>query len=162
MDDNNKALRKDAYTLLNFGGTTDWAMDLQEFITDFNPSEKLYDDVSDWRTLSCSDPAVNNSLSDPLTRWEAAGCDNAWADFLEYWNENPAANGSTFSNEVSNYFNGQPNWECGVLVFGTTENCEPLYECDNGDDNGPAAQFIMNSIVMIYSVCESLNSKVGS
>ena len=153
MGDIVKQGRIELYTDLNFLGTSDWAIDLQEFIPNFNIEEKVYADVSDWRTHSCMDTAVNDSLSDPGPRWLAAGCDDAWADFLASWDAQPFANSSTFTNEVSNFFNGRPNWQCAELVENAQpENCLPTFQCDNADDFGPAAQFIMDSMAMIFDV----------
>lgn len=150
MSDSTKQTRKEIYAALNFGGSTEWAIDLESFVADFDGQEKVYySEESDWATHPCNDPAVNNSLSDGGPRWNAAGCDAAWADFLTSWNGNPHS--SSFSNELSNYFHGPPNWDCGV-ISALDSSCGDTTQCNNVDKFPPAAQFIMDSLALIQQV----------
>lgn len=151
MSDSTKQTRKEIYAALNFGGSTEWALDLESFVADFDDQEKVYySEESDWATHACNDPAVNNSISAGRPRWNAAGCDAAWADFLTSWDENPRS--SSFSNALSNYFHGPPNWDCGEIVAVDSNRSNTL-QCNNVDKFPPAAQFIMDSLALIQKVC---------
>ena len=158
MTEENKQLRQDSYSMLNFAGTTVWAIDLQQFTDNFNIQEKLAYGQTDWSTLSCTETQVNNTALDPLSRWEAAGCDTAWDAFLEFWDSSPyngnGDNGATsFSNAGATFFHLRPNLECQDLVaYSSAQTCLPTTSCDNGADIVPAGQFITNSMIMIWMV----------
>jgi hypothetical protein len=155
MTDEVKDSRKILYTSMNLGGTSDWAVDLQEFISDFDPSEKLSVDMNatstDWRSISCNlfDPSL-----DPMTAWNEAFADFAWNDFLQFWTSNDFfAQGANFSEEMAFFFNastGFDGFDCGTL--NDNANCVSVV-CKS--DVSFAGQLILNSVVNIFDVSRS-------
>jgi GH18 family chitinase len=129
MDADNKANRTNYYRGLNFGGITDWAVDLQTFLPGsrcpvISPNcDKLMfiskgknTDV-DWTTTPCTNEWITDASLDPEKRWNGVGCDAAWKDALDYWKAGKDRNrGLTFSQSISNFFNGLEHLNCKTTL----------------------------------------------
>jgi GH18 family chitinase len=158
MDSSNKANRTAYYKTLNFGGTTDWAVDLQSFLlNDACPagyadcaraqySFKSRDDV-DWRSKTCTDPLVTDAAQSPSKRWYGLGCDAAWQDAVAYWQASPHRGGLSFSETISNFFHGPEGMRCEITV--DNNGCSGTWTQCQGP---PCGYLIMNSMIAMDSV----------
>ncbi|KAH8673384.1 glycoside hydrolase family 18 protein [Xylariales sp. PMI_506] len=115
MSPSNRAARVNLYKALNFGGVTNWAVDLEDYTdvpysssgdngvtggvtltwSDFKTQIKAGSDPSNWgartgnwTTLSCTDPAITNTTTKedtPAYRWAVMDAPNAWTDAVNRW-----------------------------------------------------------------------------
>ena len=152
MDDNNKATRTAIYQGYNFGGTTDWAVDLQSFQdTSYDPYEPSRRVVTNnytysWQSINCNNnEAAVNQTEDPATRWTQVGADTAWTDMLTAW---AAYTGpEPFITFVSNFFVGPQDLGCGGIG---RDSCDGGWGCV--DTQAAAGFFILDSLAWIDNV----------
>ncbi|OBT85922.1 hypothetical protein VE02_04509 [Pseudogymnoascus sp. 03VT05] len=161
MDAENKASRIAFYKYINLGGTTDWAVDLQEYTDDTQCPKGSADCFKlqftsksrtgvDWRSVTCSDPWVTDASQNQTDRRYGVGADAAWSDAVDYWLQSPKPNpgGLTFPEMISNFLNEDENMNCGST---TDQNgCTGTFKCDN-QDPGAAPYIIMGSITAVES-----------
>ena len=149
MDDNQKTQRGNLYQALNFGGATDWAVDLQVF----DPDEHQVipqPGYLNWTQLNCKNDAVNFTNTSPYSqRWDTLDADAAWNDSLAWWNEYKNGN-ENFTQELSDFFKEPISMHCEVLV--ENNGCSNYVQCVDGQYTGPASYFILNSFVTINNV----------
>lgn len=176
MDAETKAGRKALYRLLNMGGTTDWATDLQKYNSSpTRGGEALAESWSsyatdiqngldpwqvgnrtgNWTEVHCSDRSVSDMrYLSSSERWSMIDAPHAWADAIEVWRNIDRKGGKiSFSASISDSFNAPPNAECGSFL--ETDNCAQTQQCKEFDNDGagPAGWMIWNSLVMIHEVC---------
>ena len=94
MDEPLKLSRTLLYQYYNFGGITDWAVDLQsfsdaEFMTDDTYAQRMVSGGScPWKNpegYHCDARASTDTTLTGETRWYETACDCAWGDFLVWW-----------------------------------------------------------------------------
>lgn len=153
MTPNTTSGRQAKYKGLNFGGTTNWAVDLQSWMLPFDPLNVLASNV-DWEMVPtkslCND--INRSASD---WWDDAGCDSAWKAAIKYWNSVSPANQKLhgFSAEIANFFKSSKNainMQCNSLNVDNGCSADAGPSC--GDPVSPAGYLILTSFTHINSV----------
>lgn len=161
MDPGNKVERTKYYKGLNFGGTTDWAVDLQTFLPgDKCPANSpdcstlLFNSWSqggpgvDWRKQECTNPWITDAARNPKDRWYGVGCDNAWQDAVNYWKSAPGRGGLSFPETISNFFHGPEGMACDLAV--DHNGCSSYTQCQS--TNRPAGYLILNSMISVNNV----------
>ncbi|KAH8649114.1 glycoside hydrolase superfamily, partial [Xylariales sp. PMI_506] len=168
MDADTKKERQSLYRLFQMGGTTEWATDLEDYLSppagldswfDFTTQIKLGGDpyiegtrTGNWTSLTCSDPAVEGvGQLTPAQRWAEMDCDNAWMDAINVWKtvDRISAN-LTFSQSIANTFHVAENANCGSLV--SHSNCDATITCQGavGVGSGPGGYEVWNTMVLIH------------
>ncbi|EGS17235.1 class V chitinase-like protein [Thermochaetoides thermophila DSM 1495] len=171
MSNTTKHARAALYASWGLGGTTDWATDLQKFnpvpapakdwetfkrLIELGENPKL-DHTRDpsWVQFDCSNDITRSKIGyPPSVRWKALNSDAAWEDIIRIWkNVRDDNQGDTFAPSFLTSITetmGFATPRCdSVLDCG----CDRRYECPNKANNpesGPAAEFIMNSLVEIH------------
>ena len=159
MDADTKATRTSIYRALNFGGITDWAIDLESFGIDEYMSEGVYKSYAEggscpWTFgdgFTCTLPAMRNAsttLKDE--RWEqlAAGC--AWRALALAWDTNEKQDGMKFSEFASDFYAGPTPFDC--TNPGGCSTASTLCPTASENDSGPGAQLILESFVRLNKV----------
>ncbi|TWU70441.1 hypothetical protein ED733_000323 [Metarhizium rileyi] len=160
------------YKALNMGGTSNWAINLEDFQGPpeeaGSPSWAIFVEQlrsgldpyqkgerhGNWTSLSCTDRAVedNDDLT-PSERWSRLDASDAWKDVISIYKEF-YANKSTkrFSEAVSNILHGPQEVKCHSLV--SSSMCHHTKECTDfvGSGTGPAGYEIFNSFVSIHNM----------
>ncbi|OAA60299.1 chitinase [Niveomyces insectorum RCEF 264] len=169
MDENVRARRSSIYKGLHFGGTTNWAIDLEDFIEP-PQSVKTWDDFilgivsgqSDpyvfgtrngtWTTLRCDDEAIQGvKCYTPSQRWDMLDGKDAWADIINAWTQYyNISNDADFIESVSDILHGPELVGCGDMK--ASDNCDQTLTCAAfvGDGTGAVAYDIYNSLVIIH------------
>ncbi|EXM30032.1 hypothetical protein FOTG_05063 [Fusarium oxysporum f. sp. vasinfectum 25433] len=170
MSDSTKKRRISKYQGLNFGGVTDWAVDLQKFgkLEDSTLIEIIdKDGKCKWKTkdgFTCLDKAVTDSLQPAVNRWNGIRTPCAWREVALGWidertskalNTSDRENANDFSRYVSDVLDAKESFHCASFTAGAN-GCEPLEKCEATRDAGPAAYFIVNSFANIHSNLKSL------
>lgn len=177
MDTAEKNARSNMYRGWNFGGTSDWAIDLDTFtelerkvsgsvLTSRFTRKGATGGSTRWYDLSCSIPAVDTADMDRKQRWEGLMADEAWADAIKAYLARTMDVGSFSSWIVGKFFRGRQDVHCGTLLpasncLSPQENCydkdnkPPILTNDPPERTGPAGKFIMNSFVTLEQVCFS-------
>ncbi|EMT60851.1 Killer toxin subunits alpha/beta [Fusarium odoratissimum] len=170
MSDSTKKRRISKYQGLNFGGVTDWAVDLQKFgkLEDSNLIEIIdKDGKCKWKTkdgFSCLDKAVIESDMNPQDRWNGVRAPCAWRDMASSWvdkrssqniNVTGKENANKFSRHVSDLADGYEKFDCASFSVGVN-GCEQEDKCEDTRDSGPAGYFILNSFTSIHTTFKSL------
>jgi hypothetical protein len=155
MDDNTKNNRIALWRGSNFGGITDWAVDLQSFM----PSQQKGNEKSNgpganqiaqkcsngFLQETCANLVVSASDWEPLVRWHGVCTDEAWEAALQYWDG--LKKNVSFSSAVGKFFNNNgESLNCQVLTDGSCNSPGCL------DLNCPAGYFILNSFARIHQV----------
>ncbi|RBR16344.1 hypothetical protein FVER53590_05940 [Fusarium verticillioides] len=170
MSDSTKRRRISKYQGLNFGGVTDWAVDLQKFgkLENSNLIEIIdKDGKCKWKTkdgFSCLDKPVREPGMSPKTRWDAMRAPCAWRDLAssrvdkrssEGLNVTGKGNANKFSRHVSDLADGYENFDCASFSVGVN-GCDQEDKCQDTEDSGPAGYFILNSFASIHTTFKSL------
>lgn len=103
-----------------------------------------------WNTATCTTPEVTDASIDQTIRWNSVDTEGAWKAVIDDWKAK-SSNGLTFTQEVSNFFNGPEQMLCGDIS--ARDGCGSYVICNNV--NHPAGMFILNSFVAISSVCST-------
>jgi len=167
MDDTNKRSRTMLYRFYNFGGTTDWAADLQAFGTSEYMTDDTFKAMSQndgrcpWKNVEgfhCDSLASSDTTLPGKVRWQGTACDCAWADFMQYW-ETGKAKQNTFSQAAASFFNaGENRWSCEDVVVGCWQNSDQCKDVQTDSTTGPAGALIMSSFAAVNGVsCTSLS-----
>ncbi|KAG4441995.1 hypothetical protein IFR05_002521 [Cadophora sp. M221] len=151
MDDTNKATRAAAMKALNFGGTTDWAIDLQSFVPPSTDVEETHPITSkpieyrqDWAKLTCSSPCAKNESISESTRWNELKCDDAWKYGIGLWKKrNPSDTSLLFVQFISNELEGRPDTQCHINAG--ENGCGGTVECDDDKKVAPGVALILRS-----------------
>ncbi|CAK7219748.1 hypothetical protein SBRCBS47491_003955 [Sporothrix bragantina] len=176
--------RKAIYNALGMGGSTNWAVDLEQYNEPpgsiptwmqfleavnlgLNPTSELSVDPSaisgNWTTLTCTDPAVVSATSmSPTERWAELDGIDAWNDVINVWKNTDRPAGDLYLSEsISNSINGPEDSNCGVL--GATSNCDTIKLCKDFEgttDSGPAAYELWNSLVYVHEMYETVHDTI--
>jgi hypothetical protein len=174
MDAAEKGARSTMYRNWNFGGTSDWAYDLESF-TDierqtsgpiltarFTNKGVNTVDSTRWYDLECSmDEAVLIDM-DRQERWEGMKADEAWADAVKAY-ATRTRDTSGFSSWVLGRFFLGDGKDCGTMLSASSclSEQESCYDKDTKPRDltanppirtGPAGKFIANSFVRLEQV----------
>ncbi|KAJ3478842.1 hypothetical protein NLG97_g8468 [Lecanicillium saksenae] len=163
MDRDIKAKRTAKYFDMGFGGTTDWAIDLEFFLS--SSSEKNVDgiDISklnpgifaeqgiggvDWEHVYCGNSDVDNIDKDKSVRWQIAGCPSAWNYAVaNYKEKNP--NHQPFGRKVANILNVTSTADfISCEKLSPQNGCRQYFECNQH----PAGSLIFNSMVSVNNL----------
>ncbi|KAL0943521.1 chitinase [Colletotrichum truncatum] len=173
MDAANKASRIERYRGLNFGGISDWAVDLESFspldrghpgvFFEHRPPDGGQFEKLSWWNMTCGHGAVGET--DKLTkqeRWDALDTNTAWKWVIDAWKNERAINPNRlpFTSFISDRFNGPSRMQC--QLFDGANNCRQTLTCDvfKGSvhkPTGPAAYLITNAIISLHQGCSSLS-----
>ncbi|KAK4657020.1 hypothetical protein QC762_0041580 [Podospora pseudocomata] len=81
MNNDNKGRREALWKSMNFGGVSDWAIGLAEFLpNDVSqvPSLSMEEIKEDWANITCKHAYARNSSYRELDRWKTLKADEAW------------------------------------------------------------------------------------
>ncbi|KAF9890425.1 hypothetical protein FE257_005830 [Aspergillus nanangensis] len=165
-----KLARQALYKLLNMGGITDWATDLQEYneppqlpecdipIEGWKDSAACIRMITEartgnWTDMTCMDDAVDDiRLMCPDERWNALDAPHAWTDALAVWTKLDRPMKMSFSASIFSTLDGPEGVECAILD--ETSSCEGTAQCDGFDNEntGPAGYLIWNSLTYIHQL----------
>jgi hypothetical protein len=157
MDPSNKATRTSIYHSMFLGGVTDWAVDLESFVTPTATTGTGIDltghstSNETYKTVDClSAGATSTAILTGQQRWDSLYANDAWDAALVSWRTRAKGETLNFANHISNFFNGVSPFDCGVCV--PANNCHQAFQCATTRD-APAASFlILNSFVVISEV----------
>ena len=161
MNRSNKEARKSAYQALNFGGITDWAVDLQEFspneyITPFVMKQLAEGEECKWKWLEgvdCLNEGIRNASSPKKWQWHEAATDCAWRFVKTEWSKQKGnESGEVFSLFVSKKLNGPRNFNCQEMSINGCSGSTPLCTVFQTIESGPAAMFIISSFMKLHEV----------
>lgn len=164
MSGSTKQKRISKYQGLNFGGVTDWAVDLQKFGRSEGGSfiEIIEEDPQcKWMTkdgFDCLHEAVTSPSMTARDRWNKLRAPCAWRDVVENWlkerdgmkidvSEFP----NDFSRSASAFLDGYESFNCAHMSV-DSNGCTQTEKCAATRDAGPAAYFILNSFVSLHKV----------
>jgi len=162
MSDDTRAKREKAYKGYNFGGTSEWAIDLREFQPSEGALPGIFLEIRDhngtcpWKfpEIDCLNPGVVHSVElNRAQRWNNVSADCAWHDFLGYWNTLDNRGSMTISSAMERYFGGPESFDCELLK--TSNNCNSDTQCNLYQlegTSGPGGWFILQSAGNINSV----------
>ncbi|KEZ43542.1 hypothetical protein SAPIO_CDS4454 [Scedosporium apiospermum] len=171
MNRSNKEARKSAYQALNFGGITDWAVDLQEFspneyITPFVMKQLAEGEECKWRWLEgvdCLNEGIRNASSPKKWQWHEAATDCAWRFVKTEWSKQKGnESGEVFSLFVSKKLNGPRNFNCQEMSINGCSGSTPLCTVFQTIESGPAAMFIISSFMKLHEILLTFYDGVGS
>lgn len=153
MTDKEKASRTEKWKGLNFGGISDWAVDLLKF----GPPPGIalpVTDGGDWRMQDCSNPAIEDTGYTGKQRWEIMGADKAWAEMVKEWEKyrDVTQGPKGFVRFMADYYHFPAENTCGSLT--NPYVCGPFF-CSNfegKDGTGPAAALVMNALGQVGRV----------
>ncbi|GKU21122.1 unnamed protein product [Fusarium langsethiae] len=167
MSPSTKKARESVYKGFGMGGTTDWAVDLQEYHDVPRPSKSWaifkedvardYDPKLDnertgnWTDLDCSSDVIQHikGKSAPAA-WKESGADDAWKDIMKTWKDLDEDRKYTLSRSITTNLRIEARPNCQSLK---DEACNDILECletMNGEFSGPAAKFIWNSLARVH------------
>ncbi|CAI4213627.1 unnamed protein product [Parascedosporium putredinis] len=157
MDDANKNSRAMLYEHYNFGGTTDWAIDLQtfsdsEFVTDTSFAEMMQNGGRcPWRNTEgfhCDSEAASNTLLPGKQRWDGTACDCAWYEFVDEWLRvrDRADRSAKFSSFAATFFKADDiAYECNDVLVGCANMHMQCPDVHISNMTGPAGALIVGS-----------------
>jgi GH18 family chitinase len=177
MSASTKNTRAKLYTAWGFGGTTDWASDLQTFHDVPKPAESWEDYKhlikagenpradhtrnGNWTSFQCDNVLVDDhTYYTPQQQWTGLNADAAWKDIVRIWKDTDRDRGISFSESVSETTNVASDPNCAKML---SSNCDTTVECTQGldaKDSGPAAQLIFNSFVFIHQMFKSYHDSL--
>jgi hypothetical protein len=152
MTDTTKARRTSLYKSYNFGGTTDWAVDLAKFMPDGedNPTvPALPQEGEEWTKIDCSHKLAKDENANAIERWDQLKCKDAWESTISAWKKRTSS-ALTFSKFVSNHLSGPPDMDCGVTT--ETNGCIGTVSCSDDSRTTPAAALILRSFTKVSKV----------
>lgn len=104
-------------------------------------------DTPSWSTSQCTTHEITDASIDQTKRWNSVDTEAAWKAAMDDWQQKQGG-GLTFTQEVSNFFNGPEQMMCGALS--ARDGCGSYVQCNNV--NHPAGMFILNSFAAISSL----------
>ena len=135
MGDGIKAKRTDLYRSLNFGGTTDWAVDLGAYVPDAgegNGEDGIalpIETDDDWKEVGCDHPLADDENANVIERWEQLKCKSAWDAGITEWHGGVNPNELSFVRFLSNFWKGPVDMECNVTA--EENGCFVGVKCDD-------------------------------
>ncbi|RSL78176.1 hypothetical protein CEP51_008443 [Fusarium floridanum] len=173
MSDSTKRKRISKYQGLNFGGVTDWAVDLQKFGRSEGGSfiEIIEEDPEcKWMTkdgFDCLDEAVRNASMQADERWNKMRAPCAWRDVVKNWLKERDGQDidvdkypNDFSRSMSMLLDGPESFNCATLPS-SANGCKQVKECFITEDAGPVSYFIINSFAAIHTLFNSLRTAIS-
>lgn len=152
MNNNNKGRREALWKSMNFGGVSDWAIGLAEFLpNDVSqvPSLSMEEIKEDWANITCKHPYARNSSYRQSDRWKTLKVDEAWKHVVGKWDA-CAKSGMPFPVFVSRLLNGPDGMYCGSIS--STNNCLATVECSDESERRPAAALLLSSFVKLAGI----------
>jgi hypothetical protein len=172
------------YMSLNFGGTIDWAIDLNEFMPGDSevstsrgfrgrPSmrgagqsplvtaemmQSCVDDPS-WKEVKCTHPMIEQPSSPPEQRWRELKVDAAWCAAITDWKTKWAVlnnSGISFPAKVADFLKDKRSFWCDRI---DADNLCVVGRCTN-DGTGAGTQLTMESFQNIHLVRFELFLKI--
>ncbi|KAK4178365.1 hypothetical protein QBC36DRAFT_182744 [Triangularia setosa] len=153
MNDDNKRRRETLWRSMNFGGISDWAIDLTDFLrNDVSqvPSLPMEEIKENWTNITCKHPYARNSTYKESDRWKTLKVDRAWKYVVGKWNASGDEANIDFPLFVSHLLNGPENMNCGWIS--NTNNCLGTIECSDESERRPAAALILSSFVKLAAI----------
>jgi len=158
MSPQTKAARTAIYKNYNFGGTSDWAVDLADFTARELHSPAILSAIAQgngkckWRSpdgMNCLMVEVTNNLEIPrAVRWANVNADCAWNEWMTKLFKSGDFRG--FASRASSFFNGPEKFDCEVIGGDCTGGT--MQKCQDTRDSGPAGYFILNSLKSVNGV----------
>jgi GH18 family chitinase len=179
-----KQVRSTLYANLGLGGTTDWAVDLQQFhdVPDYSipedwPGFKLaislgqrpevdYSRTGNWTAYKCTHTYSSEKIKwTPSERWHGVNTDAAWGDVVRIWKESYKPRGDiSFITAVSQTLLAQSQVNCSTFE-GKYDNCDTPTNCPDsadGPNSGAAAEFIWNSLIFMHELHHDFYNDIGA
>ena len=104
-----------------------------------------------WRTLTCTAPAVTDATIDPTTRWNDLLCQDGWLAAVQDASTAPNIAQVSWPQLIANYFHATDNMECGSLS--ARNGCNSNIECQDQSKGSYVPAFeILNSFVGVSGV----------
>jgi hypothetical protein len=185
MSSDIRASRQSIYSLYNMGGSTNWAVDLEDYNdvptesgadtwaafildvkTNVNPW-KRGNRTGNWTDVHCGDAVVADLVDYTSSeRWGMMNGADAWNDVITIWQTmdepkvlkqyNGTIPGDSFTKSIQLTLYGDEEADCGSVA--KTSNCDQTVQCDgfDRDGSGVAGYEIWNSFVLINEVRISL------
>jgi hypothetical protein len=153
MTDETKARRTSLYKGLNFGGTTDWAVDLAKFVPGSGNGNDPTDPLpieEDWRKITCDHPLARDEEASEVKRWDELKCKDAWDSGISAYNSRGESSGLLFVPFLSNYWKGPPDMDCRVTT--THNGCADTVECIDDLERSPPGALILRGFVKLSNV----------
>jgi hypothetical protein len=165
-----KSAREVLYTAWGMGGTTDWAVDLQEYHDVPKPAKSwaiFKEDVrsgddpksdkvrsGNWTDYYCTDPIVVDKRDyEEYERWELLQTHDAWKDAIRIWKEyDRRTKRMDFTESIATTIKLFRSADCRYLDQGS---CTTEIDCNTGmdsDQSGPAAQLIWASFIKLHDM----------
>ncbi|KAG8526406.1 uncharacterized protein KY384_000062 [Bacidia gigantensis] len=118
---------------------------------------------ADWKTLTCTNPAVTDATINPEERWTKLDCNDAWDAAVSAVATATNTAGVTFPQLISNFFHGPDNMGCGALS--AKNGCNQDVLCVDPPASYVPGFEILNSFVGIsslnYNIYDSLTKAEG-
>ncbi|KAK4670160.1 LOW QUALITY PROTEIN: uncharacterized protein QC763_209230 [Podospora pseudopauciseta] len=152
MNNYNKGRREALWKSMNFGGVSDWAIGLAEFLpNDVSqvPSLSMEEIKEDWANITCKHPYARNSSYRVSDRWKTLKVDEAWTHVVVKWDA-CAKSGMPFPVFVSRLLNDPDGMYCGSIS--STNNCLATVECSDESERRPAAALLLSSFVKLAGI----------
>ncbi|KAL2256037.1 hypothetical protein VTK26DRAFT_2286 [Humicola hyalothermophila] len=166
MDGTRKLLRMMRWLSMDFGGTSDWAIDLAAFEPDdlgINPAAgiRLGTHVAAWWNVSCNDIALaRDEEADEVERWKGLGCETAWDSAISDWKKNGRPNNREFSQYISSKLSGPPDMDCSTTAL--TGCSTGTVECNDDLGRSPAAALILRSFTKLARLYVNFYIGIGN
>ncbi|KAH6688599.1 hypothetical protein F5X68DRAFT_168527 [Plectosphaerella plurivora] len=163
MDGPNKAYRESFWRDFGFGGTTDWAIDLDAPLEPSTapPSSPPPTTLPGIRfeEMTCSHELANDGNAAPQDRWKTLKAGNAWDWVFNQFDHDSESKAGKFGVYASNKFGGAENFNCHTLQVSTCTGGPP---CDRHKNAG--GYLILRSfaatLVAIYNAINDANGHV--
>jgi hypothetical protein len=173
MDDKDKQRRTDLWKSFNFGGVTDWAIDLNTFDHDGRSNlgskgrgklegskgmrgsgfRRKYEfgstcgDDESWRNVQCDTDGIKDyGVMDDWEVWADVKADAAWCSGIKNWT---AERGTRFARaEFSDHilgraYKGSSPFRCKNLQEGSANGCTPPPECRGPEKSSAASMQVI-------------------
>lgn len=109
--------------------------------------------IVSWYKLDCKAPAATDINMPGYKRWTAMDTTGAWGAANGYWHNN-ASNDNSYSEELSYFFKGPSNINCGILADKNGCDGTGSISCDQWSH--PAGYFILSSMMLLEDVSFTL------
>ena len=152
MTDETKAKRTSQYKGLNFGGTTDWAVDLANFVPELGDGDDPPIAIpieEDWRRINCSHSLARDVKASEIKRWDELKCKSAWESGISAWSSE-GDSGLEFVPFLSDHWNGPPDMDCSTNA--PANGCSGTVECISDLERSPAGALILRGFMKLNSV----------
>lgn len=159
MDDKNKAERIALWKGLNFGGTSDWAVDLDSFLpgddTDPGHGPIFIEQPTGFQKLECNNRYYLNATLDPEDRWKELKVNEAWDYAISKWTLRDKKFAiQEFVPFISNELVGPEDMDCQNLA--AKNGCDGPIDCDDSISRTPGATLLLRSFTQLNEVSTPL------